>query len=178
MNVELGAGAAARDGWVALDLNPKNAAVIGDALHLPFASASIDALRAVDCLEHLSYRVTDAALDEWARVLKPGGELFCQVPDAAEIMHWFATGDPRLCRADVGRCDALYGAQWRLLGGHADGVYVDADADFRWNAHFSLWSEGALGAALTSAGFDVISIVTNAHPNLLATARREGDPAP
>lgn len=175
MKVELGAGARKQPGWVAVDINPKYADVPGDALHLPFEDGAIDELRAVDVLEHVSYRETNAALTEWARVLKSEGQLYVQVPDAETIFQWFVTHDDRLRRMDTGDCSLLDGAQWRLLGGHDDGNYADAEEgdDWRWNAHYSLWSKLALAEALRVAGFHVERLEVNGHPNLCCTAAKK-----
>jgi len=172
MKVEIGAGARKRPGWIAVDLNPKFADVEGDALRLPFADGEVEELRAVDVLEHVSYRHTDDALKEWARVLRPGGSLYVQVPDAETIFGWFVSHDTRLRKMEDRNCTSLEGAQWRLLGGHDDGTYADASAgdDWRWNAHYSLWSRLSLAEALHVAGFDVLAIEVNGHPNLLCEA--------
>lgn len=52
--------------------------VVADAMTLPFSGGSFDALVAMDMLEHLSD--DNAALREFARVLKPGGRIFATVP--------------------------------------------------------------------------------------------------
>lgn len=173
MKVEIGAGARKRPGWIAVDLNPKYADVEGDALHLPFGDGEVDQLRAVDVLEHVSYRETGKALKEWARVLRSGGTLFVQVPDAETIFQWFVTHNDKL-RTTTEPCTPLEGATWRLLGGHDDGTYADASKgdDWRWNAHYSLWSKLALAEALHLADFDVLGIEVNGHPNLLCEAVR------
>lgn len=175
MKVELGAGARTVPGWVSVDINPKFADVEGDALDLPFDDGEVEQLRAVDVLEHVSYRYTAAALDEWARVLRPGGKLFVQVPDAESIFQWFVTRDDRLRRMEGGDCTLLEGATWRLLGGHDDGTYANTAAgdDWKWNAHYSLWSRLSLAEALHLAKFDVHSIDVNGHPNILANATRQ-----
>lgn len=51
---------------------------VADAMRLPFASASFDAIVALDLLEHLPDDAT--ALAEFIRVLKPGGRLLASVP--------------------------------------------------------------------------------------------------
>lgn len=174
MKVELGAGARAHDGFLAYDVNPKSAGVIGDAKQLPFRTGSLTALRAVDVLEHISYRDTDATLAEWARVCAPDAHLYVQVPDADEIMRWYLLEPKRLIRGLPPELPqtALAGAQWRLLGGHADGAYVDSDGDWRWNAHFSLFSFLSLATHLDKAGFRVLEMPTNGHPNLCCEAVR------
>lgn len=175
MKLEIGAGERPAEGFVAYDLNPRTAQVVGSALALPFADASIEAIRAVDCLEHLSYRVTDAVLAEWARVLEPEAPIYIQVPDAHEIMRRYIAGNVDALRTPDDLPDTrLAGATWRLLGAHADGRYVkpeDGD-DWRWNAHYALFSEASLRAALDAAGFVVDSMRTNPHPNILCEAHR------
>lgn len=172
MQLEIGAGARAHDGYIAYDVNPEHADVVGDALHLPFPDQSVTAIRAIDVLEHLSWRVTDQALAEWARVCAPTARLFVQVPDAQTICQWYMVGDERLHRIDTGRVPPIIGASWRLLGGHADGRYVGDQDDWRWNAHYSLWDREYLTASLDRAGFTVSSCLTNAHPNLQCSATR------
>ncbi len=51
--------------------------VQADVVRLPFASGSFATIIALDILEHVDDR---AALDEMARVLAPGGQLFLTVP--------------------------------------------------------------------------------------------------
>lgn len=172
MKVEIGAGARAHDGFIAVDINPAYADVVADAQHLPFEDGTVTAMRAVDVLEHISYRDTDAALAEWARVCAPGAELYVQVPDAAAIMQWFVTGDARLRKIDTGPAPSILGAAWRLLGGHSDGRYVAGEDDWRWNAHYALFDREHLTGSLDRAGFVVTEIATNGHPNLCCTAAR------
>lgn len=175
MNVELGAGFAHDSGFVAVDVNPASAAdVIAEATRLPFRCASIEALRAVDVLEHLSYRDTDAVLAEWSRVAREGCQLFVQVPAADVIMQWFVTRPSRLLKDLPGELPRtpLAGAAWRLLGGHSDGVYVDAAGDWRWNAHYALFDAASLCAALRNSGWEVDRLVTNPFPNLQCWATR------
>jgi SAM-dependent methyltransferase len=173
LKVELGAGATKKPGWKTVDVNPAfEPDYVASALHLPFADGSVDWMRAVDVLEHLSYRDTHGALAEWARVMRRGGELYVQVPDADTIMDWYVNDPTRLGQTDKGPCTALEGATWRLLGGHHDDQYAGDDDDWRWNAHYALFSRGSLHTALDRAGFDVVSLHTNGHPNLLCNAVR------
>ncbi len=70
--------------WVGLDIAPHaNCDVVGDAHHLPFQDASFDAVHTVSVFEHL--RKPWIAAEEVARVLRPGGLLFCSVPFAYPI---------------------------------------------------------------------------------------------
>ena len=180
MKIEVGAGGRAADGFLAVDLNPRRCDVLADGGRLPFRDASITGMRAVDVLEHVSYRDTDRVLTEWARVCAPGAELYVQVPDAHTIMHMYVHHGTRPRRElaipdDQGLpATALAGAMWRLLGGHADGERVDVEAgdDWRWNAHYAMFSRESLTIALGRAGFTVSKCTTNPFPNLLCWAVR------
>lgn len=179
--LELGSGFNPTDGFEHLDANPNAphlewlCAIDGP---LPFADGTFDVLRAVDCLEHCSYRDTDRVLAEWARVCAPGAQVFVQVPDVETICRWFVHTPARLEHwvTDQGTvpCSAIDGFQWRVLGGHADGRYVDAGSDWKLNAHFSCWTQQSLRDAMQRAGFRFERpIESNGHPNLLGHAIRD-----
>lgn len=184
--LDLGCGYSPAEGFVGVDPNPgAGAAICAPAFPLPWLDdESVEELRAVDVLEHLSYWLTGEVVFEWARVLRPGGKLFVQVPDAVEIMHRFVASEMggTIARARLLRGipkelyphphTPLMGVTWRLLGGQGDGRYVRGDDDWRLNAHYALFSEDSLRDVLTSMGFAVDSIERNEHPNLLAHATK------
>jgi len=175
MRLELGSGYAPTAGYFHVDLNPNAPQVDRAAPAWPLdwvADGSVAEIRAVDVLEHLSYRDTPAVLADWARALTPGGHLFVQVPDAALIMRRFAADDRRLVDglpAELPQT-VLAGAAWRLLGGHADGDYATEGDDWKWNAHYALFSVESLRSAVEAAGLRVARCVVNAHPNIQLTA--------
>jgi len=180
--------------WEHLDLNPSAPHVehVADLskITLPFSRSLFQELRAVDVLEHLSYRDTDRVLDEWFSILVPGGRIFIQVPDAEwMIRRAISYADaacppfqlwPQPVPAALGRAIApgfvdrplIDSLAWFLLGGHRDGDIVRAGGDWRLNAHYALFSEASLRWHLEKVGFEVESITRNAHPNLLCWARR------
>lgn len=59
--------------------------VAGNALRLPFADASVDAVGALQVIEHLPAADTDPLLVEIARVLKPGGLLYVTTPNIDKL---------------------------------------------------------------------------------------------
>lgn len=176
MRLEIGSGYSPTPGFTHLDMNPNAPGVdiVGPAFPLPMATATVDEIRAVDVLEHLSYWNTEAALSEWARVLRPGGKLYVQVPDADLIMRWYVLEPARLIdRIPDGLLRIpIIGAAWRLLGGHSDGVAVKSGDDWKLNAHYALFSPTSLRDALHATGFDVEQIEINGHPNILCHAVR------
>jgi predicted SAM-dependent methyltransferase len=177
VKLELGSGYAPTRGFFHIDLNPNAPQVDRVAPAWPLdwvADASVSEIRAVDVLEHISYRDTGAVLSDWARVLRPRGKLFVQVPEAAEIMRRFVAGDQRLVVGLPPELPqtVLAGATWRLLGGHADGSFVADGDDFRLNAHYALVSVESLTEAVVAVGLKVVSCKVNGHPNILMTARK------
>jgi SAM-dependent methyltransferase len=64
----------------------------GDALALPFADAEFDRVVAAEVLEHIPADI--AAIEELARVLRPGGTLAVSVPRwLPEIINWKLSDD-------------------------------------------------------------------------------------
>lgn len=73
---------------------PLGSACVADALQLPFASASFDRVIASEVLEHIP--ADGAALEEIARIVKPGGTVAVSVPRFwPELICWGLSGDYR-----------------------------------------------------------------------------------
>lgn len=172
MRLNIASGYEPMPGYVNLDLNPNapEVDIIGPMCPLDLADGSVEEIRATNCLEHAPYRQTDAVLAEWARVLKRGGTIFVQVPDAENIAHWLLHAPELLIDRlpdDLPR-DAVVGAAWRLLGGQDDGEHAKDGDDPMLNVHLALFTSEYLRACMERAGFEVTSIESNPHPNLLA----------
>ena len=67
-------------------------AVQGDALHLPFPDGTFDRVIASEVLEHIPDDV--AAMQELARVLRPGGSMAVTVPRCGpELVNWMLSDE-------------------------------------------------------------------------------------
>lgn len=177
MRLELGCGYRPSPGYLRLDANAgvPDLDVRANALNLPFRSGIFEEVRCVDVLEHLPYRLTKVALAEWARVLTPGGHLYVQVPDCGTIMREYAANPARWRERlpeDLQGLPPILGAAWRILGGQADGTFVLGSDDWTLNAHYAMFDEPALRWFLRRAGFDVVELEVNIHPNLLCWAKK------
>jgi hypothetical protein len=182
--------------WHTVDLDPAtDPDHLGDVRFLPEDWTSrFTEIRAVDILEHLSYRDTVPALKEWARVLKSGGQLFLQVPAADKMMDlwlsatmfdrdtrmyqgtWYVHDAQDKLAAGTGPLEKAMGDEdlpimvrlaWRLLGGHYDGQYTRSSDKWYLNAHHALFDEETIRWAAEEAGLRVESIDVNPHPNYL-----------
>lgn len=111
------------------------AQVIPDTSSLPFASASFDAVLAVEVLEHL-FDPRAAAL-EMFRVLRGGGLLLATVPNVA---YWRR------------RLDLMLLGRWNPLGD-------DLSVREPWrDPHIRFFNAGALKRMLLSVGFSPVEI--------------------
>jgi SAM-dependent methyltransferase len=71
-------------GFLGVDFNPDvDPDVLAEADNLPYEDNTVDEIYASHVLEHLPYGNT--ALQEWFRVLKPGGMVTVMVPDINEV---------------------------------------------------------------------------------------------
>lgn len=79
--LNLGCGRDVRDDYINIDLFSDDPRVVGmDIRTLDLPDNCADGIIASDILEHFSHREVGAVLKEWARVLKPGGELVVRCP--------------------------------------------------------------------------------------------------
>jgi predicted SAM-dependent methyltransferase len=168
MRVEVGAGERPHPDYrVHTDVLPlPGIAVVCRIDHLPFADASVSALRANHVLEHQSWELLERTLREWARVLRRGGAVSIGVPDARLLAAQWAKGELTTREANY----------W-ILGGHSDreahkGVDERGVPRWIWNAHHALLDEGWLTELLNAAGFVGVTVEPYAERNLRAEAVR------
>lgn len=122
IKLNIGAGSTVIEGFTAIDRKLGT-----EAFPLKYPDGSVSEIRASHILEHLSFADVPKALEEWRRVLKPGGRLRVAVPDAKRLLESIDnTGNWAYC----------------LMGGQIDGD------DF----HKSAYDEARLAAYLHQAG--------------------------
>lgn len=112
--------------------------VNADMADLPYDDATVDEIYCCHALEHVSFRDVPAVLQEWRRVLAPGGKLRVIVPSLDfACAVWLNGGDRDYAR------QILFGNQ------EHDGEY-----------HKTGWKESDLKADVEAAGFTVTGCVT------------------
>lgn len=88
--LNLGCGGKRMEGYVNCDLFSSPA--VDEAFSLdsiPYADGTISAIHSEHALEHLPRAKAELAPLEWARVLKPGGELLLKIPDIELCCEYF-----------------------------------------------------------------------------------------
>lgn len=153
MRLNLGCGDDRRDDHVNVDLREDVADVVCDVRKLEhWADESVEAILALDILEHLPPGDTAPTLEEWRRVLVPGGALTVRVPNMFQLCRFVAEGwSPE-------------GAILNIYGGHRFGPGGE------WDHHCTGWTPDMLEALLRQRGFVVRS--NDLGLNMTVEARR------
>lgn len=108
--LNLGSGHQQISGWLGVDCDEAfSPDVLANVEELPFEDNSIEAIYASHVLEHVEYG--SKALQEWLRVLEPGGRLWVAVPDIVQVYYLWK-----------------HGAGWGEYNQPIDEVYVNATA--------------------------------------------------
>lgn len=96
LRVEVGSGAFPSKGYVHVDADPtaRHVEHVASASSLPFADQSVEELLAIHILEHVHASALSLTLQEWHRVLRPGGYAQIHVPDAATVFAAFLDSPP------------------------------------------------------------------------------------
>lgn len=139
IRLNIGAGGTVIPGFTAIDRRFGT-----EAYPLDYPDNSVEEIRCVHMLEHLSFKEVPEALREWHRVLKPGGRLRISVPDVDRVCRMTET-DP----------------YWRfyLMGGQTDAN------DF----HKSAFDGATLAAYLEQHGFDRVQPWTSQNTDLASS---------
>ena len=89
MKVNLACGHFSQAGYLNIDLYNPKADLIADVKSLPLEDNSVDEALAIHILEHFDYFGGWVALQEWYRILKPGGRIIIESPDLLGICKKF-----------------------------------------------------------------------------------------
>ena len=169
MKLEIGSGYHPNMSFdIHMDINPNcpHLEKVGSADKLDWPDNSFDEIRASDIIEHFSYRKTIDVLKEWCRVLKPGGKIYIQCPNAKLLAkRWLETDLPL-----IGNMPIDFSASYWIMGGQEDEVFAKSTDDWRWNAHYTLLSPESMEIYLKRAGFSNWNIQSDGGSNMVIWA--------
>jgi SAM-dependent methyltransferase len=142
VRLHLGCGTDKRAGWINVDSNAEvRPDIVANVGHLPmFQDRSVDVIEACHLFEHLTYDDARSALEEWARILRPSGELFLELPDL------------EACIRILGRYRDEHGIDLGLIGMY--GWPPDIATGGVPQIHKWGWTRVSLSQALLDAGFE------------------------
>lgn len=135
MSIDIGCGDSPRAGHLGLDVrSTRGASVLADASSLPFRDSSFVLVFSSHSLEHFGHREVRSVLEEWVRVLRPGGVFEVRCPDLRARALLFALHPT-----------------WK------DVVNIYGEQDGEFNFHKSGFSYGLLKRLLQDLGIEDIS---------------------
>lgn len=151
LRVEIGGGDFPSPGYVHVDANWRARELhrVAKAWKLPFDDASVHELLAVHVLEHVHPGRVVATLQEWRRVLVPGGYAEVHVPNAATVFPAFLSAEAE--------------QKWLLLVG-VFGMTCQADVDptdFPFQRHQAIYDFRLLEHVVLEAGFADVENVSD-----------------
>jgi len=157
--LEIGPGAQRIAGFETLNITGgRQVDYVADATHkLPFPDNTFEVVYASHILEHVAWFQAQETLNEWARVLRPGGALEVWVPDGLKISEAFVAAEKDgadefhqdawwLFNSDKDPCDWMSG---RLFS-YGDGT--GARGHFNW--HLATYSPRKLVGLFEAAGLE------------------------
>ncbi len=182
VRLEIGAGGRPQPGYLHLDMSRKgwHLEYVQNAAKLPFRDGSVDEIYASHVLEHVEVGRLLSTLQDWHRVLKPGGRLEVHVPHTAQIMQNFF-------RAAIPAKWAMLSA---LLGQRSANPHLGSPEQFLGLAqHQTVFDFQLLEWVLSQAGFCQVRDRTEElcdhhceewrevvpHLSLVVEARRSGN---
>ncbi|MBU1660846.1 MAG: class I SAM-dependent methyltransferase [Chloroflexi bacterium] len=72
---------------IGMDLNYSSERVLtGNVLNMPYADSTFDVIINLDVIEHFHFPQQELIVKEFARILKPGGNLFISIPNLAHLL--------------------------------------------------------------------------------------------
>ncbi len=141
----------ARDGYRCLDVAESSADGGVEPDRLPLANGSAHLLVTGDALARFPAARAGSILDEWLRVLCPGGELVVEVPD-------LAAAATRLLEATAARDEPAAAAALREIYGANRTAGCAAGGAGKHDGYSSGWTRPQLERLLARHGFDVDSV--------------------
>lgn len=156
MNLEIGCGDHdPGKGWETVDIRPlPHVTYVQSAVDLSnIETGRYDLVAAKDVIEHISWWDVPATLSEWLRVVKPGGVLDLETPNAYELAEQITNpGSPRLPRWE--QEPRIYESDWQRFCRTAFG-----HQDYPANYHASYFTPQWLTDLLYQAGASTVRTV-------------------
>ena len=141
MKVNIGSGPNPKEGYINVDLEPDyNPQVVAPATCIPLDSNSADVVESYHLIEHLGANEAEIALQEWFRLLKPGGQLIVECPDLKKVCQHLVDTDNYTNWSHRG--------MWGLYGDTSHGELYG----HKWG-----YTPTTLAAAMRRAGFNQIT---------------------
>ena len=153
IKLNLGAGGINYPGYLSVDLYDDRANILMDITKLDFDDNSVTEILASHVFEHLNPYHTFDILQDWLRVLKPGGKLVMEMPDILELCKRFPEAP---LEEKYGLLNAVYGSVNTTGVGGPDNIT---------SPHLFGWWPESIYNHLSAAGYENIQIMDEQIPH-------------
>lgn len=150
MKLNIGCGSKLMEDAINMDIRRLPDTVGGDIRGIPFRNEFFDEVYAIDIIEHMTVDDAEKGLREVARVLKPFGKAFFQLPSLRGIVDEYLAG----ATAEK--------VSWWLFGGQ----------DYKENYHYAVYDDESFRRALQRNGLKMTSVVFDGT-NMKVEAEKE-----
>lgn len=176
MKLNIGAGSLLIPGYINIDIRElPGIDVVTDVRDLSmYLDNSVDELFAKDVLEHMPRREWRIVLNEWIRVIKPGGILKIRFPDMLKLVEKFKNGGFDKNRV-YGKTDIYDAEECRRFGEERLGQLLFGDQNVPENAHLSGLTEWLVVRHLKEVNMTVLKIFNDGGADVRITASK-GEP--
>lgn len=151
MKIHMGCGARYWEGYTNIDIQPPEGGKVdiqADLRKVPLDDNVAEEIQAIHVFEHFYHWEAREVLQEWHRLLKPGGTLIMELPDLLKCCQNFVD-QARGARVGKPNRDPNQLTYW--------GIYGDPRAENPYMCHRWGWTPDTLSAFLKENGFKVIS---------------------
>ena len=93
LRLNIGCGSQRLDGYINIDRYSRYSQIKTSAERLPFKDGSVEEIYASHIIEHLAPSALNDTLNEWCRVLKPGGQIVLRCPNFELYLREWLEGD-------------------------------------------------------------------------------------
>ena len=153
IKLNLGAGGIEYPGYLSVDFYDKRANILMDIQDLDFPDNSVTEILASHVFEHLNPYSVFKTLQNWNRVLKPGGKLVMEMPNIEELCRRFVTANKA---QRYGILNAVYGSVNTTNVGTPDQIT---------SPHLFGWWPEALWDHLVGTGYVDIQFMSEKIPH-------------
>lgn len=143
LKLNLGCSTDIKSGYQNIDIFDHPLVTKMDIRNLKYKDGEVDEVFAKDVLEHLPYKDSLNCLNEWARVLKPGGKIFIQTIDLDLFLKAYLDG---IWDVDVVNHMLFAGINWR------------GDAPTEYDFHKSIFTSDKICSVLEKNNVKIIEI--------------------
>lgn len=102
VRLNIGSGNYYWPGFINCDAHSENSNLRADCKKLPFDADYADEIHAIHFIEHIGRLEVNNMLMDWARVLKPGGKIFIEVPCLNKISKMIIDGEKNIRMTTLG----------------------------------------------------------------------------